>query len=262
MTVFKHELKQSLLSLIVWTSILSGMVFLVVLIYPEMSKDMDGITNMFENMGSFTDAFGMKELNIGTPMGYYGIEFGNIVGIAGGFFAAYLGINSLSKEEKDKTAEFLLSHPISRTKIILQKYLSVVFQLIVFNLVIFIVGIISFIIIDEKIELKELVLLHFAYTVLQVEIASICFGISSFLRRGGIGIGLGFTAILYFLNIIKNITSNAEFLKYITPYGYTEVSYIVGNGKIEWGLLAIGLLYGVIFVTIGFFKYSKKDIYA
>ncbi len=261
MTILKHELKKSLISLIVWTSILSGMIFLVVLIYPEMSKSMDEMTNVFENMGNFTEAFGMKELNIATAIGYYGIEIGNILGLMGGFFAAYLGINSLLKEERDKTAEFLLSQPISRSKIIFQKYLAIIIQIIFLNLIIFIVGILSFIFIKEKILFKEIILLHFAYTILQIEIASICFGISSFFRKGGIGVGLGFTAILYFLNIVKNIIDSADFLKYITPYGYAEVSYIVSKGKIEWELLGIGLIYGLASLIIGFIKYSKKDIY-
>ncbi|MER2128192.1 ABC transporter permease subunit [Solibacillus sp.] len=37
-----------------------------------------------------------------------------MLGLGGGFFAALLGISALADEEKNRTAEFLLTHPISR----------------------------------------------------------------------------------------------------------------------------------------------------
>ena len=81
--------------------------------------------------------------------------------------------------------------------------------------------------IGEDILWKEFTLFHLAYYILQMELAGICFGISAFMRKGSVGIGLGFAAIMYFLNLIANIAKAAEFLKYITPFGYCEGSDIV-----------------------------------
>ena len=64
--------------------------------------------------------------------------------------------------------------------------------------------------------------MHLAYYLLQLELAGICFAISAFLRKGSAGIGLGIAAMMYFLNLIANIADVAEFLKYITPFGYCE----------------------------------------
>ena len=114
--------------------------------------------------------------------------------------------------------------------------------------------------IGEEIPWQELSLLHLAYLLLQIEIAGICFGISAFLRRGGLGLGLGFAAIMYFLNIIANISDSAEFLKYITPFGYAEGSDIVAELSIDWKLAAIGMAYCIIGIAVGYVKYFKKDI--
>ena len=59
---------------------------------------------------------------------------------------------------------------------------------------------------------------------MQLVLAGICFGISAFLRNGSLGIGLGLALGMYFLNIIANLTSGAEFLKYITPFGFADVA--------------------------------------
>lgn len=85
------------------------------------------------------------------------------------------------------------------------------------NVFIMAVSAASFAFIGEELAIREFLLLHGAYTVLQLEIACICFGISAFIRRSGVGVGLGLAALLYFLNLFKNISSQAEFLKYITP---------------------------------------------
>ena len=125
MTLFFHELRQNRISLCVWTTAIALMLLICMIMFPEMNTDMEGLTDMFSNMGSFTQAFGMDRLNFGDVMGFYAIECGNILSIGGGFFAALLGINALAKEEKEKTAEFLLTHPIRRRTVIFQKLLAV-----------------------------------------------------------------------------------------------------------------------------------------
>ena len=50
-------------------------------------------------------------------MGFYGTECGNILGLGGAFFAAITGMSLLAGEEGGHTAEFLLTHPLGRTRI-------------------------------------------------------------------------------------------------------------------------------------------------
>lgn len=125
------------------------------------------------------------------------------------------------KEEKEGTGEFLLTHPVSRRRVVTEKLCTV---------------------------------------LLQVELAGICFGISAFLRRGSLGIGLGLAAVMYFLNLIANISDSARSLKYLTPYAYTEGADIVASGGLDTELVLLGLLYGVIGVAAAYGKFCRKDI--
>ncbi len=99
-----------------------------------------------------------------------------------------------------------------------------------------------------------------AYLIMQIEIAAICFGLSAFIGRGGLGLGLGLAAAFYFLNIIANLTESAEFLKYITPFGYTDSADIIADGQIEIKYLAVGIVMTVIGIGAAFWKYGQKDI--
>lgn len=260
MTLVRHELRQGRLAFIIWTISIGFLLAICILIFPEMEGDMDSVTEMFSSMGSFSAAFGMDVVNFGSLTGFYAVECGNILGLGGAFFAALCAVPALAKEEKEHTAEFLLTHPISRKYIVSNKLLAVLLQIVAMNILIFAISVVSMLVIGEKIPWEEIILLHFAYFLLQIEIAGICFGISAFLRKNSLGIGLGIATVMYFLNIIANITESAEFLKYITPFGYAEGSDILSNLSIDAELVIIGMLYMVVGVIAAYVKYSKKDI--
>ena len=260
MTLVKHELKQGKMSLIVWAASIIFLMVICVLLFPEMKGEMDSVGDMFASMGSFTQAFGMDRISFGSLLGFYAVECGNILGLGGAFFAAFCAVTMLAKEEKDHTAEFLLTHPVSRVRVITEKLAAVMLQITLLNLTVLAESLVSIACIGEEIPWKELLLLHLAYYILQVELAGICFGVSAFLRRGSIGIGLGIATMMYFLNLISNITEEAEFLKYFTPFAYAEGTDIVTDVTLDGGLVALGLACGVLGIVAAYWKYCKKDI--
>ena len=260
MTLFFHEMKKNRLSLLIWSVVIAFMLCVSVMIYPEMEGQMAEMSDMFADMGSFTAAFGMDKLNFGEFMGYFGIECGNVLGLGGALFAALAGISALAKEEKDRTAEFLLSHPVSRIKVTQQKLLSVFCQIVLLNLVVVCVAVLCITVIDVEVEIGKIVLIFLSYLLLQLEIGMITFGISAFLKGNGLGIGLGLAMLLYFANIISNLTEEAKFLKYITPFGYADSAQIISDNSLKWEYLVAGMAIGAISLMVGFYKYNKKDI--
>lgn len=260
MNILKFELRRGLRSFILWSVSISFMLVICVLMFPEMKGEMDELNNLFANMGSFTLAFGLDQLNFGTLIGFYGIECGNILGIGGALYSAYRGIHLLSKEEQEHTAEFLLTHPFTRTYVIFQKLLALIIEILSMNLIIYLLSILSIFGIGEVVPIHEITLLHIGFLIMQLEIGVISFGISSFLRRGSMGVGLGLALVLYFLNIIRNISDNASFLKYITPFAYAEPSDILDSLSLDFTIIILGCSYGIIAIIIGSIHYINKDI--
>lgn len=260
MAVFIHELKRGKVSLLIWSCAIAFMLGICVLIYPEMKTQMGDISAMFANMGSFSAAFGMDKINFGSFIGFFGVECGNVLGLGGALFASILGISALAKEEKEHTAEFLLTHPISRIRVLTEKLLAVFAQIVILNLIAALVTVLSVLVVGESADIRTMFLLFLAYWMMQMEIAAVTFGISAFLRGNGLGIGLGIAVLLYFLNILANLTENAKFLKYITPFGYTEGADIIANRAIETNYLAVGIVFTAAGIAAAFLQYRKKDI--
>ena len=261
MTIVKHELRQGRTSFLIWTASIGFLLATCIFLYPEMKGEMGSVGEMFSSMGSFTAAFGMDRLNFGTLTGYYAIECGNVLGLGGAFYAALCAVGVLSKEEKDRTAEFLLTHPVSRARVVTEKLVAVLILVTAMNVIIYALSAGSMVAIGEDIPWKELNLLHLAYYLMQLELAGICFGISAFMRRGSVGVGIGVAALMYFLNLIANITESAEFLKYITPFAYCNGADIAADGKLDAGLLAIGAAVFAAGIAAAYLKYTKKDIH-
>lgn len=260
MTIIRHELKQSRMSLLVWTVSIGLLMAICIFMFPEMKGEMNEVSDMFSSMGSFTEAFGMDKVSFGTLLGFYAVECGNVLGLGGAFFAALCAVSILAKEEKEHTAEFLLTHPVSRVRVITDKLIATLLQIVILNAVVYAISVVSIAAIGETIPWKEISLLHLAYFLLQLEIAGICFGISAFIRRGSIGIGLGVAIMMYFLNLVANIADSAKFLNYITPFGYADGADIVANVSLDTGLILLGMVYMVIGIVLAYVRYTKKDI--
>ena len=260
MTLILHELKQAWKSLLIWTLSIGAFIVICLFMFPEMKSQMDGISSIFSSMGAFTAAFGLDTLNFGTLNGFYGIECGNILGIGGALFAALAGIGALANEEKNGTAEFLLTHPMNRSEVVTAKLISVLIQIVILNVTVWLLAVGSIALIGEPVPWKEITLLHTAFFLLQIELACVCFGISALLWRGGLGIGLGLAIALYFMNIIANLSKQAEALKYITPFGYADGAEIIGSGSLDGTKLLIGLAFAAAGVLLAYVKYCKKDI--
>ncbi|MBQ4501112.1 MAG: ABC transporter permease subunit [Spirochaetales bacterium] len=261
MTIVRHELRLGKKAFAIWTASIGFLLVVCIFLYPEMKGQMDSISTMFSSMGSFTAAFGMDKLNFGTLVGYYAIECGNVLGLGGAFFSALCAVSILCKEEKDRTAEFLLTHPISRSKIVTEKLIAVLIQVTALNIIIFLLSVLSIAVIGESIPWKVISLLHLAFFFMQLELSGICFGLSAFMRRGSLGVGLGLAFILYFMNLISNITESASFLKYITPFGYCEGGQITVDLSLDTVKIIIGLAISVAAVAAAYVGYTRKDIH-
>lgn len=261
MKVFLHELRMGRTALAIWSAAISFMLGVCIIIYPEMSSQMGDISEMFSDMGAFSSAFGMDKLNFGEFMGYFGVECGNVLGLGGALFAAVVGASAIAKEEREHTAEFLMTHPISRTQIISEKLLAAITQVLILNATVIGVSGICILALDVEADLWTLVLVFAAYLILQLEIMAITFGVSAFVRRGDLAIGLGLVFVMYFLNILANLTENLKLLKYITPFGYADGAYIIPEKALDIKYVAVGTALGIMGIIVAYLKYRKKDLH-
>lgn len=259
MTVFKKELRFGAVGLLVWSVIIGGLMAVCVGLYPSIAGSMEDVSALFAGMGDFSAAFGMDKLQFGTILGFYGTECGNILGLGGAFYAAITAMGLLAGEEGGRTAEFLLTHPVSRLRVCLEKLAALAVLVLGLNLVCLACGAGGILAIGEEAEWSDLLRYHGALLLMQLEVGGVCFGLSSLLRRGGLGLGMGLAALLYFAGLLLNLNQELDWLRFVTPYYYADAARIF-DGENLTGPILSGCALGALGAGFGLWWYGRKDI--
>lgn len=259
MTIFKKELRSGAVGLLVWSVIIDGLMAVCVGIYPSFSDSMGDVSALFAGLGDFSAAFGMDKLQFGSIMGFYGVECGNILGLGGAFYAALTAMGLLAGEEGGHTAEFLLTHPVSRLRVCLEKLAALAVLILGLNLACFACGAAGILAIGEEAAWGDLLRYHGALLLMQAEIGGLCFGLSALLRRGGLGLAMGLAALLYFAGILVNLDQGLDWLRFVTPYYYADAARIF-DGEALTGPMLAGCALGALGIGAGLWWYQRKDI--
>ena len=262
--LLRKELKDNLKSFIIWTSIIAAFVILMIGVYPSFSNDMEAMNELMKNFPEpMLKAFNMDVLSFETAIGYFSTEGYMFVTILGGCFSAIIAGSIISKEESDRTAEFLLSKPITRTKIITNKIFIASIYIIGLNLITSLITFLGFTIIDG-LEFKKWLLLSVGPLLLCLTFASISYLISCFVTKSRqvMSLSLGLVLGTWMLNIVAGLTDKLSFLKYVSPFEYVNSKYLAVEEKIP--LQYIGIMAAVIIICISltYHFYNKKDIEA
>lgn len=259
MTIFRRELRGGAVGFWVWSVIIGGLMAVCVGMYPSMAESMADVSALFAGMGDFSAAFGLDKLEFGSIMGFYGTECGNILGLGGAFYVALTAVGLLAGEEGGHTAEFLLTHPVSRMRICVEKLAALAVLVIGLNVVCFVCGVGAILAIGEDADWGDLLRYHGALLLMQLEVGAVCFGISAFLRRGGVGLAMGLAALLYFAGLLINLDQGLDWLRFVTPYYYADAARIFAKETTIGSMLA-GRALGTLGIGVGLWWYRRKDI--
>ena len=260
----KREFKINLKNFIIWLSILIIMFLVVFLVYPyiitdETVKDMDELMKVFPE--ELLKAFNMDMTSISTAYGWLKSEGLMYLLLVIGFYSSILGGNILLKEENDKTIEYLGSLPIKRSSIITNKvFVSIVYII----LMVFLVGLFNYIslLLSGNFEQKQFILLSISPLIIGLPFFSINLFISTFMHKTKktIGISLGIVFISYFLNIISELSSKVEYLKYFSIYTLGDVRNIIDDISINPINILISIGISIIFISLTYIRYNKKEL--
>jgi len=124
MNIFFQELRYRRKAQIGWVAAIIVFMALSVVKFDSLSKDTAASKVLLDQFPATIQAvFGMTGLDMTSLSGYFGILFIYILVILS-VHAGMLGAGVLADEERDKTTEFLLVKPRSRSMIITQKLLA------------------------------------------------------------------------------------------------------------------------------------------
>lgn len=263
MNIFFRELEANFKSLLIW----SGIILLLILIAVTKFAAFAGDPNMLKILDSMpaglVEAMGMNAFNLTTITGFYGIMF-IYFGLMGAIAAAMWGSEIISKEERNKTVEFSLVLPVSRSRVITAKALAALVNCILFVLITW--G-------ASAVMVQKYTPDQAFYDFLALEMQGMFFIELIFLAIGLLlGCAMkqyklsGSTAVsiilvTYFLSILVSMQEKLDFLKYFTPFKYFDSGDMYRTGSLDgtYLLLSAGII--VVCVAAAYWTYNKRDLY-
>src|SRR4030042_5970254 len=134
MNIFIRQLKANLKSLVSWSVIIAVLIFMAATKFTAFAGDPETLKMLDSLPPAMLDVFSMRAFNLTTLSGFYGIMF-IYFGLMGAIASALWGSDIISKEERDKTVDFSLVLPVSRTRVITAKALAALINCIAFVLI-------------------------------------------------------------------------------------------------------------------------------
>lgn len=263
MNIVKRELRSNLKSMIIWSVSIGVLVTLWMVEFESFANNpyLGGLLNSMPQ--GILAAMGLIDLNLTSLGGFIsgiGIYIYLLLGIHGGL----LGSSIISKEERDRTGEYLFTLPISRERVIVGKICSAVINLLILNIITIGSIILTSINYDKSDGFYKFIgLFAIAIFLIQMIFLSIGMLVASVIRRykksGNISVTI--LMITFFMSSLINIVESLDFLKYILPFKYFELSKILSSGQLDPVFIFISIAIVVCGIGGTMIFYPRRDLY-
>lgn len=263
MNIFLRELRANLKSLIIWLVIISLLIFMAVAKFSAFASDPEMIKMLDSMPKGLLDALSMRNFDLTTVTGFYGIMF-IYFGLMAAIASAMWGSDIISKEERDKTVEFSLVLPVSRSRVITAKALAALVNCILFVLVTWGLSLTATRSYKPGPEFTSFLRLEMiGMFVIELIFLAVGLLLGSAMKRYKLSGAVAVSIILgtYFLSIIAVLNKNLDFLKYFTPFKYFDAGQMFRTGQLDGAYLAISAAIIVVCVAGAYLAYNKRDLY-
>jgi len=264
MNVFRHELKMLRVSTLLWIIALCGIVLMYIALYPTFSSDAEATTKIFENIPpAIKAALKIDVSAMLSFLGFFAFTFTNITLFAG-IHAMHTGVSIMSREQRSKTTDFLLSKPRSRTSVFFQKYtagfLSIFATWVAVTATAFGLA--------KAFGAGDFSLRNFGFLMLALLIVQLWFFacgafMAGILRRikSTIPVTLAVTFGFFMVGMLGAILGD-KWLRYLSPFKFFDSVDIAAGKGYELVYVVIAVVSFAVMLVITYAMYTKKDVKA
>lgn len=263
MSIFLRELKAHWKGLFFWSL---GMVALVASgmgKFAAYSSAGQSVTKMLADLPKMVlVVFGMSGFDLTKASGFYGILF-LYIAVMGAVHAALLGATVISKEERDRTSEFLFARPITRSSVLTSKLSAGLVNIVVLNLVttfssLYFVGYFG----KGESVTKDIMLMMAGLLFLQLIFFAVGALVAGIVKKpkAAPSIATAIMFLTFLLSYLVNLNENLDALKYLTPFKYFDAAVLMSEQRLDpvFVVLSLVLIAVAIFGTYRF--YSARDL--
>jgi ABC-2 type transport system permease protein len=263
--IFRHEMNSRVRSVIIWSLSIAALVIFYYSIFPSFAEDA-ALSNqlMAKFPKELRDAFGLGKIDMSTILGFFTLVF-VFIQLCLAIQAGNFGFGLVSIEETEKTADFLLTRPVSRFRIFTSKLLAAICSMFITDII---VSLAVFLAIasfkgGRTYDTPTLLLVLLSMPIFQLFFLSVGLLISLIVKKvhnvTPFSLGLAFGA--YVINAFSGVFGDVK-LEYLTPFKHFDPVHIVENSSFDTRLVLINIAVIVVSLVINYWLYIRRDIHA
>jgi ABC-2 type transport system permease protein len=263
LNIFLRELKANLKSLIIWSVILALLIMIAVAKFSAFAGNPDMLAMLDSVPPAMLDALSMRAFNLTTLSGFYGLMFVYFA-IMGAIAAAMWGSDSISKEERDKTVEFSLVMPVSRSRVVTAKALAALVNCIAFVLITWAISLVAVQSYSPDQDFYRFLALEML-AMFFIELIFLALGLllgcamKQYKRAGSTAVAL--ILVTYVVSVMSQMQKSWDNLKYVTPFRYFDAVELLRSSRFEGVYLVISAAIIVVCVVGAYLTYRRRDLY-
>ncbi len=265
MNMYLHELKSLRKSTIIWTCAMIALAGIFLSVYSGVANDAEDFKKLLSGYPATVRAMLGIDLDyITSILGFYSMIF-SFITLGGAIQAMNLGVSIISKESQERTADFLLVKPVSRSAVVSAKLLAAFTAILATNVVFYAA---SFIIANmvKTTDYSGKLFLMVNLTLLFIQLIFLAIGtvVSVFFNRlkAVLPISLGTVFGFYMIGALIATGENNDAARFISPFKYFDIIRILKSASYEASYLITGAAIVVAAVVASYIIYIKKDIHA
>ncbi len=263
MNIFIHELKAYRKSVLVWTASLTALSVLYIFLYNAILPDIESFKIVMNSMPPIViKMLSIYVDSISTLEGFYSFAFLYIV-LCGAIQAMNLGVSIVSKEVREKTADFLLTKPVSRRNILTYKLLAALSSLIITNVVFIGLTLLSTLTVTTAFNMRIFLLISITMFFIQLVFFALGIVVSVIAKKikSVISISLSTVFGFFIISMLGSVIGD-EAVRYISPFQYFNLPYVVKNSAYETPYIIVGSVFVVAAIVTSYVVYIKKDVHS
>jgi len=263
MNIFLRELKANFKSLLIWAFIVLLFAVIGFAKFSAYYGNPELLAILNDMPAALVDAMNLNAFNLTTVVGFYGLMFSYfalILSIA----AAMWGSDIVSKEERDKTVEFSLTLPVTRSRVVTAKSLAALVNCTVLLFITWgaiLYGASSYSPesgFKSYVALSMLALFIMELIFLAVGLFLGC-AMKQYKRVSSVAVSLLLGT--YILSIMAGLDKNLDFLHYFTPFSYFNPGAILHTSSLDptYVLLSAGIIAAAM--VGAYLTFARRDLY-
>lgn len=264
MNVFLRELRTYAKSTIIWTASLCTLIVVFMSLYPAFTKDIAATRDLLSQLPeTVRTAFNISLGNFFTLYGFYAYLLSFAI-LAGAIQAMNVGTGIISKEVSGKTADFLLSKPITRSRVVSAK-LAAALAVITFTNVVF--WLVSYLaaatVAEESFAVGTLFLMALTLFLVQLIFLALgaLFAVTIPKIKSVVSVTLPTVFAFYIIGMIGDVLGNDN-VRYISPFKFYDSLYIINNKALDTTFLIVEFVFLAVAIALSYVIYIKKDVRA